>query len=326
MPSLPPTPVTATDDTSDARPTMNPRRFAVGCIPLLFAGVLGYFAVVCCSGLFSDDPVTVAPPPVAPTPTYTEYTVKPGDFLIKIADDHQLPWQALMLENEPILAQNAKDCYDLPADYVAGQREVKKRGKVKKVERSGYYCNSAMTLEGQPMISANSLEPGDVLHIPIAAPPAYVASAVASLDGQNIVIVVDDTGSMSEERQQVSAWFMAATENSGKSITKVVLYADGNVRELEPSGVEFLTSGQMENTCGALLTALGYNPDAIVLVSDEPGDDWSGWRCNLGQFRLPPVVAYSLDRSADENLKAVADRTGGIFLSNLDTVALVSNH
>ena len=94
-------------------------------------------------------------------------------------------------------------------------------------------------------------------------------------------------------------------------MTKVILYADGYVRELDPQGgLNLDTTGSVENTRSALETAARHRPDAIVLVSDEPGDDWDGFR----GLKLPPVVAHSLEASADANLAEVARLTGGTFL------------
>jgi hypothetical protein len=116
------------------------------------------------------DPVAVAPPPPA-APTYTEYVVLPGDYLVKIADEHSVTLEALIEANAEVLAQNAKNCFRLDDDYVAGMRQVKVRGKVKTVPRPGYYCNTAKKLNGEPMFAPNSIKAGLKLRIPVPTVP-----------------------------------------------------------------------------------------------------------------------------------------------------------
>lgn len=270
-------------------------------------GVLLAMLVVGGAALLSNDDsgnggtstAGVTQPPPAPKKTHV---VRKGDYLVKIGQEIGVPWEAIFLENEAALAERAEErCSKLSDRYTNNSR------------RRGHYCNERLKLNGKPMVAPNSLQPGDTLVIPdVQNVPTAVSQAVAAVAGDEIVLVVDDTGSMSEDRQTVSAWYMAEVKNSGKRVTKVILYSDGYVRELDPSGtLELNTLGSIENTRHALETAAGYHPDAVVLVSDEPGDDWNGFR----GLKLPPVVAHSLDQSADANLREVARLSGGTFVA-----------
>lgn len=243
----------------------------------------------------------VVPPPVVETAKFKAYTVEKGDFLVKIGAEQGVPWEAIYLENEAEIAARAEErCSKLSKRYTENRR------------RKGHYCNELLTLNGKSMVAPNSLQPGDELRLPLITVPEQVSQAVASIRGDEIVIVIDDTGSMTEDRQTVSSWYLAEVVKSGKRVTKVILYADGYTRELDPHGsLDLRTTGDVENTRSALEAAARYNPDAIVLVSDEPGDDWNGFR----GLTLPPVVAHSLDASADVNLREVARVTGGTFVA-----------
>jgi len=228
------------------------------------------------------------------------YIVEPGDSIIgTIAPKHHVPWEAIAVVNEARLAQiNADRCDKLSDRYTKNRR------------RTGHYCNETVVIGGKPMVDLNTLQPGDELVIPLTSHPV-VDTVVTNILGNSIAIVIDDTGSMTEDLVQVSAWYMRASEQFGKNITTVVLYADGHVRQFTDTGeVTFTTNGSLENTRNALETAAASHPDAIVLVSDEPGDDWNGF----SNLDLPPVYAHSLEEISHENLRHVADLTGGQFM------------
>ncbi|MFA4845868.1 MAG: LysM peptidoglycan-binding domain-containing protein [Patescibacteria group bacterium] len=228
------------------------------------------------------------------------YTVQSGDSIIgKIAPKFQVPWEAIAVVNEAHLAQvNDVRCNELSDRYTQSWR------------RQGHYCNERVVVGGKPMVNLNSLQPGDELVIPLTSHPV-VDQVVTNIPGRSIAIVIDDTGSMGNDLIQVSAWYMRASGQFGKKITAVVLYADGHVRQFTNTGeVTFTTSGVLENTRNALETAAQSNPDAIVLVSDEPGDDWKDFH----GLTLPPVYAHSLDGISHENLRRVATMTGGRFM------------
>lgn len=218
------------------------------------------------------------------------YEVVSGDALIRIANRHDVPWEALMLRNEPYL----KVMYECVCDRPAARRRTRP-----------YFCN-----DGRSKPYANTLMPGYELIIPDVEAPPEIVEAVRNIDGDRVVIVIDDTGSMNDDRQQVGAWYTGAIESSGKEITRVVLYADGSVRDYSTEAVNFTTSGGTENTCAGLNHAITFSPDAIVLVTDEPGDDWRACRYN----RLPPVVVHSLGGFREVQLEDLARRTGGEFV------------
>lgn len=241
------------------------------------------------------------------------HTVARGEYIVSIAASLGVPWESIVLANEATLKNNTEK-------YCAGKSERYKN----RSSRRGHFCNYRIVdKDGKPLVFANTLMPGDVLMIPSTSAPAQIQQAIANVKGNQIVVVIDDTGSMTDDRERVAAWYMQAVRNSGKQITKVILYADGYVRELEAGEVTFRTTGNFENTRSALERAATYRPDAIVLVSDEPGDDWKGF---IG-MKLPPVIAHSLDPCADANLASVAHMTGGrLFTSHVGPMGLASLH
>lgn len=264
-------------------------------------------------------PLTGNPVPnstVASTPAQqklTPYAVKPGEYIITIAAAQGVPWESIVIANESMLKANT-------ARYCASKSDTYKNRR----GRRGHFCNYRVyDQNGQPLVFANTLMPGDVLQIPSRTAPAQIQQAITNVKGNNIVVVIDDTGSMMNDRERVAAWYMQAVRNSGKQIAKVLLYADGFVRVLEAGEVNFQTAGGYENTRAALERAAAYNPDAIVLVTDEPGDDWNNfWNLHL----LPPVIAHSLDPSADANLAKVARITRGQLLtSHAGPIGLATN-
>lgn len=241
---------------------------------------------------------------VASTPAqqkFTPYIVRQGEFIIAIAKAQGVPWESIIVANERELAERASErCTKLSESYT------------KRAGRRGHYCNSLIFVAGRPMVNANSLQPGDLLQIPSVTAPVAIQNAITNVKGNRIVVVIDDTGSMNDDRERVSSWYLQAVKNSGKQIVRVIMYADGLVRELDAGNVNFLSSGGMENTRSALERAASYTPDAIVLLTDEPGDDWNSFQ----DLRLPPVIAHSLDPSADANLIYVARLTGGSLLTS----------
>ncbi len=235
----------------------------------------------------------------------TPYTVQKGEFIISIAAAQGVPWESIVIANETELAARAMErCGKLSEKYRKNHR------------RRGHYCNELIVINGKPMMSANSLQPGDVLQIPSTVAPAQIQQTITSIPGNRIVVVIDDTGSMRgegdgmDDRERVSAWYLQAVRNSGKQIIRVIMYADGYYRELDTGQIEFHATGGFENTRGALERAATYKPDAIVLITDEPGDDWNDF---VG-LRLPLVIAHSLNFAADNNMAQVARLSGGQFL------------
>lgn len=267
--------------------------------------LLVMFSLSGCSG--SPIETGIQPMAAAAPAGSTQYVVQKGDYIVKIGADLGVPWESIFLANEQALSDRAEArCGKLSPGYTNSRK------------RKGHYCNERLTFNGKEMVGPNSLQPGDALVIPSAvasAAPTNITSAVDSIKGDSVVLVIDDTGSMSEDRRTVSTWYMAQIAGRGKRVVKVILYADGYVRELDPKGqIDMNTTGNMENTRSALETAASYKPDAIVLVTDEPGDDWNGFS---GIESLPPVVAHSLDSTSNANLREVARRTGGTFVSGI---------
>lgn len=235
---------------------------------------------------------------------FTKYTVRRGDFIISIAQRLGVPWESIVVANEHELALHAAQrCDKLSPEYR------------KNPHRRGRYCNELVTIGSKPMVSANSLQPGDVLRIPSRTAPVSIQETINNVSGNKIAIVIDETGSMAgddgeDDRERVASWYLQAVKNAGKQIGKVVMFADGHVRELEAEGINFQIHGGFENTRHALEWAKSYHPDAIVLITDEPGDDWHGFY----NLNLPPVIAHSLHPYADASLQKVARLTGGTFL------------
>jgi hypothetical protein len=129
--------------------------------------------------------------------------------------------------------------------------------------------------------------------IPSNATTPEISEAIAKIPGNKIAVVIDDTGSMNDNRRKTAELYLAAINSQGKEIAGVFLYADGQVRKYEGGGVreiQFQTDGSRENTFQALQEAAKLSPDAIVLVTDEEGDDWDWSKTG----NLPPVIAHCL--------------------------------
>jgi len=186
------------------------------------------------------------------------HIVRSGEYLIKIAKGYQVPWQAMMLANEESLrALYEERCSKLRARYT------------KSTNRKGHYCNGTKSHAW-----ANSLKPGDKLRIPRNEVPQTVSQVVGQM-GTRVAIVIDDTGSMADDRKKVGELYAAAVAASRRSIVGVFLFADRGVRRYNADAtVSFFRNGSYENAHGALVEAAKSRPDTIVLISDEPGDDW----------------------------------------------------
>ncbi|MBI2474875.1 hypothetical protein HYV69_00390 [Candidatus Uhrbacteria bacterium] len=235
-----------------------------------------------------------------------EHAVKAGEYIISIALQYNVPWESIVLANEETLKANAlKYCADKSNMYTHSR------------DRRGHFCNFMVFDEkGQPLVYANTLMPDDVLKIPSRTAPEEIQNAVDDIRGKRVVVVIDETGSMGgddgvDDRARVSAWYLQAIKNADKEIVRVVMFAEGSLRELDASEMEFQTHGGFENTRHALEHAnTKFHPDAIVLVTDEPGDDWENWRT----LHLPPVIAHSLSPISDSQMKELANFTNGWFL------------
>jgi hypothetical protein len=237
------------------------------------------------------------------------HKVRRGQNFQWIAGQHKVSWEAMLLVNEGFLRTKYTEvCGDL-------SRNFRHRRNDRGTHRGGlYYCNDRFV---RPY--GNTLRPGWELVIPTNTAPTNIGQAIAEIRGNKVALVIDDTGSMNDDRQRVSEFYLAAINQYGKRLSGVWLYADGRVRKYEAGGVRFLTEGGRENTFGALSEAAKVRPDAIVLVTDEPGDDW-----NWGEVRsLPPVVAHCLGdlgdgyRSCQSNLERLARETRGRYITGI---------
>jgi hypothetical protein len=235
------------------------------------------------------------------------YKVQKDDRLETIAKQLSVPWQAMLLMNENMLRHKYNEA--------CGQRSKKFRKRKRNLgrRRGGlYYCNDRL---GRPY--GNTLQPGWALTIPPTSQetPKSIDDAVRLTPGNRIALVYDDTGSMNDDRQTVGANYMAAIAAYQKSITGVWLFADGHIRRYEPGGrVVFSAFGSYENTYAGLKAAAASHPDFIILITDEPGDDW-----NWSEVKsLPRVIAHCLRDSGEnlceENLRRLAETTKGQFL------------
>src|SRR3990167_8543885 len=197
--------------------------FVIYCSALFV--VFLFMGLVCCGGgseLSDDDDatgvVTVATPEAPPS---EEYIVQNGDSLWMISLSEQVDWLRLAATNRTYLVA----MYDVRCTELLERRGGRKHG---------WYCN-----DRRRDAWANSLKPGDRLRIPqpmpIEAPPeiAEMIRAVESAP-EPIAVVVDDTGSMSNDRQVVMDWYLAIASSKNKEVIGVWLYADGNVEFLNP--------------------------------------------------------------------------------------------
>lgn len=237
-----------------------------------------------------------------------EHSVKAGEYIISIASQYGVPWESIVLANEETLKTNTQK-------YCAGRSDEYTHGKA----RRGHFCNYRVFDEkGRPLVYANTLMPEDVLKIPSRTAPEQIQNVINTVRGKRVVVVIDDTGSMGgddgvDDRARVSAWYLQAIQNADKEIVRVVMFAEGSIRELDATSIDFHTRGGFENTRHALEYAnMKFNPDAIVLVTDEPGDDWASWKT----LHLPPVIAHSLSPLSDFQMKELANFTNGRFLNS----------
>ncbi|QQG37512.1 MAG: LysM peptidoglycan-binding domain-containing protein [Candidatus Kaiserbacteria bacterium] len=232
------------------------------------------------------------------------YTVKPGNNLIWIAKQVGVSWQAMLLANEEDLKQKyERICGNLSDEF---RNRTENKGRLK---GGKYFCN-----DNYMRAYGNTLQPGWTLEIPAAIAPATVEKTVSEIKGDRIALVIDDTGSMSNKREETANFYLAAIKKFEKKIVGVWLYANGKVRKYEAGGVKFSTRGNYENTFGALEEAAKEKPDAIILVTDEPGDDWNWGRVNV----LPRVVAHCLPdygtATCRENLQRLVKETRGRYI------------
>lgn len=248
----------------------------------------------------APQPPNTAQPPAAPAPDAQppSYVVKEGDFLIQIGKSNGVSWQEIMILNEQFLKEKYED--------ICSKRKARR-----------WYCNDA---QARPY--GNTLWPSWTLRLPSKVVPKTISEAVSAIVGKNIAIVIDDSGSMNDDRAAVAALYTSAIREQGRTIAGVWLYADGSVRHYtETAAVEFYTAGKYENTWGALQEAAKSKPDAIILVTDEPGNDWPlGNPASITRGTIPPVVAHCLPnhhglRTCERTLRALVGAVGGSYIA-----------
>lgn len=253
-------------------------------------------------------------------PTQGDHRVRKGEILKSIGPKYDVGWEQLLLINENFLQEKYEDvCGNFHANIQKQTSAAKRIGNKAKRQkalaqvarkRSTLFCNDRYN---RPY--GNTLLPGWVLKIPGSTAPAQIQAVVQSIVGNRIALVIDDTGSMGDDRRFVGQFYAGAIAKYKKQLTGIYLYADGGVRKYKEGGVQFLNQGDFENTQEALETAAKDRPDAIILVTDEPGDDWNWGR--FGRSKLPSVYGHCLpERGRYEckaNLIRLAGETGGKY-------------
>ena len=246
------------------------------------------------------------------------YVVRKGNNLIWIAGQHNVGWQAMLLANEQYLqTKYEKVCGKLSDAF---RHRTTNKGALK---GGKYYCN-----DGMRRSYGNTLQPGWTLAIPTSISPASVERTVSEIKGERIAVVIDNTGSMDNKRRETANFYLATLKKFGKKLTGVWLFADGSVDKYEAGDVVRLTSalnkpfGGDENTLDGMTKAAASKPDAIILVTDEKGDDWGNWN---GVKSLPPVIAHCLPLppnsrhlvGCEQTLSRLASETGGKYIFGL---------
>jgi len=203
------------------------------------------------------------------------HVVQKGEFIRSIAPEHGVDPELIVLANHNLLSEKYDEtCAGLSKSY----RD--------RPGRKGLFCNDRYR---RPY--ANTLKPGWELCVPSGNVPLAIEKIVASMPGKKVALVIDDTGSMSDDRRNVATFYHQALQRYGRQIVGIFLYADGGVTRVTDIG-EVNVQGDFENTFEALRTAVEeVGPDLIYLITDEPGDDWPSSLEGLG---FPTVVATCL--------------------------------
>lgn len=246
----------------------------------------------------------------------TLHTVRSGQNMGTIARDHAVDGtggRCLWRLNEEVLAPIVNErCADL-------QRN----------ENDGFYCNDSLANANYPAWSS-SLRPGDEIYIISGLANSgsglsgnivrEVNVAAAAVEGDDIVLVIDVSGSMNDESDRA----MAAALYShllGDRLQGVVFYSKFAhfvpTEQLDTSDI-FASqhagdtgNGSDEYVHRALQLAAASGADAIVLVADERGVDTSG----ISFTGLPAVTAHCLpdpnQAPCFDMFRTIATQTGG---------------
>lgn len=218
------------------------------------------------------------------------YTVKRGDVLLRIAQAHDVSVQDMLIVNgEYLISRFRETCGKKPAAYVHS------------TTRRGYFCNEAK--KSREPVHANTLVAGWKLTIPPKTASRAIEQIIAIAPGKRVALVVDATASMGGNIARVAIEYKIASQAYGKSVVGVWLFADGEVWQVKPDDLLALpTRGNIENTYGALLKAEESSPDLIVLITDEPGDDWPS-----GPYaKFAPIIAHCLPEGGDGEYSCAA--------------------
>jgi len=245
--------------------------------------------------------------------TGTKYVVQRGDYIDKIAAKLNVSPSEMVLVNRAMLQQKFDEtCGKFSVSYTNNSR------------RDGLFCNERFK---DPF--KNTLRAGWALDIPESQPQAPASAQVQTAvethtkRGDKVSIVIDATGSMSEDREIAAQLYMAALRKHGRNIQSVYLYRDGKVWSLSSPDAttireEVGNTGGEENTYEALLKATKDGSDAIILITDEPGDDWP-WDRNQRLAHVQPVIATCLSDygqyGCETNLRRIATETGGQYVA-----------
>ena len=274
----------------------------------LFATMLTAFVTLAGCGsdeIADDDDVVATIETMSHSAPSHQRVVQYGDSLWTIAAEEHVDWLQLAAVNRTYLVAT----YEVRCSQLRDQYRQRQRG---------WYCN-----DSRRDTWANSLKPSDLLQIPEPLPaeaPQEIREMIEIVENapEPIALVIDDTGSMSDDRQVVMDWYLTIAHARNKRVVGVWLYADGKVEYIDPGGnVSLSTTGGMENTHSALSEAANSrpHPSSILLVTDEQGDDWQWDRVGV----LPPVFGHCLPEyrnlyGCEENLQRLARETGGGYI------------
>jgi hypothetical protein len=273
---------------------------------LTIGSAIAGFAVIVYAGMCQRNDPSQAGNAIRQDPPQATHVVKRGEFLRNIAPQYRnVGWESILLANEDFLkAKYVETCDPLPVRYTNNSR------------RRGLFCNDRYK---RPY--GNTLRPGWQLVIPAGQAPREVEEVIVdnTASGDDVAIVIDDSGSMAEDRRTVAQFYLAMLKKHGRNVEGVWLYVDGTVRKLDvPEDIEaeMTTAGKTENTFAAISEAAQSGPDKIILITDEAGDDWPG---NLEQYNLPPVIATCLHSGlayeCEPTLKRLAEVTKGQYIA-----------